>query len=277
MGDPLAVVTVRDSVRVPILMYHEIAPRSETSSRLAVSPDAFAAQLAYLHDEGFHTVTAAELSKVVAGGDGKLPDRAVALTFDDGFADFHSRAMPLLDRYGFTATLFVTTGWVSDAGPLPVGRRPGRMLSWGQIDEAARSGVEIAAHSRLHPQLDQLPPGLLREELYLSKAKLEDKLGSPVTGLAYPFGYSNARVRNMARELGHGYGCAVGNVMISGEPDLLALPRLTVARSTGMSTFATLVRGSNVGRVFLTDRALTKGWAIVRRSKAALGGFARDN
>ncbi len=265
------------SVRMPILMYHEIAPRSETSSRLAVSPDAFGAQLAYLHDEGFHTVTAAELSRVLSGGDGKLPDRAVVLTFDDGFADFHSRAMPLLDRFGFTATLFVTTGWVSDAGPLPAGRRPGPMLSWGQIDEAARSGIEIGAHSRLHPQLDQLPPGLLREELYLSKAKLEDKLGSAVTGLAYPFGYSNARVRNMARELGHGYGCAVGNAMIGGEPDLLALPRLTVARSTGMSTFATLVRGSNVGRVFLTDRALTKGWAIVRRSKAALGGVARDN
>jgi peptidoglycan/xylan/chitin deacetylase (PgdA/CDA1 family) len=267
------------SVRVPILMYHEIAPPSETSSRLAVSPDAFAAQLKYLHDEGFHTVTTDELSKVVADGEGEgtLPDRAVALTFDDGFADFHSRAMPLLDRYGFTATVFVTTGWVEDAGPLPTGQRPGPMLSWSQIEEAAHSGIEIAAHSRLHPQLDQLSPGLLREELYLSKAKLEDKLGSPVPGIAYPFGYSNAGVRDMARELGHRYGCAVGNVMIGDAPDLLALPRLTVRRRTGMAAFQQLILGNNIGRMFLKTRALTKGWAVVRRSKAALGGVARGN
>lgn len=262
---------------MPILMYHEIAPPSETDSHLAVSPEAFARQLEYLHDEGFHTVTADEVATAVAGGAGTLPDRAVALTFDDGFADFHSRALPLLGRYGFTATVFVTTGWVQDAGPLPAGKRPGRMLSWSQIEEAARSGIEIGAHSRLHPQLDQLPPALLREELYLSKAKLEDKLGSPVPGLAYPFGYSNAAVRSKAREVGHRYGCAVGNLLLGDAPDLFALPRLTVRQRTGMSTFEQLVEAKNLGRIFLTTRALTKGWAVVRRSKAALGGIARDH
>jgi peptidoglycan/xylan/chitin deacetylase (PgdA/CDA1 family) len=270
-------VTMGQSVRVPILMYHEIAPPSETNSHLAVSPDAFAAQLEYLHDEGFHTVTTAELSNVVAGGGATLPDRAVALTFDDGFADFHTRAMPLLDRYGFTATLFVTTGWVQDAGSLPTGHRPGPMLSWSQIEEAAQAGIEIGAHSRLHPQLDQLSPGLLREELYLSKAKLEDKLCSPVPGLAYPFGYSNAAVRRVAEELGHSYGCAVGNHMIDDAPDLFALPRLTVRRRTGISTFQQLVSGKNIGRIFLQSRALTRGWAVVRRSKAALGGVTRGH
>ncbi len=268
MGQPAA---------VPILMYHEIAPPSETDSHLAVSPDAFADQLAYLHDEGFHTVTTDEVSRAVAGGDDTLPDRAVALTFDDGFADFHSRALPLLEHHGFTATVFVTTGWVQDAGPLPAGQRPGPMLSWSQIEEAARSGIEIGGHSRLHPQLDQLPPALLREELYLSKAKLEDKLGSRVRGLAYPFGYSNAAVRSMARELGHRYGCAVGNLMIGDAPDLFALPRLTVGPRTGMSMFQQLVQGKNLGRIYLKTRALTKGWAVVRRSKAALGGVARDH
>src|SRR5208283_3844118 len=120
-------------------------------------------------------------SRVLACGDGKLPDRAVVLTFDDGYADFHSRVMPLLDRYGFTATVFMTSGWVQDAGPLPAGRRPGRMLSWSQVGEAAHAGIEVAAHSRLHPQLDRMQPKLLRDELSLSKSELEDKLGAPVT------------------------------------------------------------------------------------------------
>ena len=86
------------SLRVPILMYHEIAPPSETSSRLAVSPDAFSSQLAHLHDEGYQTVTAVELANALVHGAGGLPDRPVVLTFDDGYADFHSKAMPLLDQ-----------------------------------------------------------------------------------------------------------------------------------------------------------------------------------
>jgi peptidoglycan/xylan/chitin deacetylase (PgdA/CDA1 family) len=264
------------SLRVPILMYHEIAPPSQSSSRLAVAPEAFAEQLAYLHEEGCQTVTVAELSAVLGGGERALPDRSVVLTFDDGYADFHTRAMPMMDRYGFRATVFVTTGWVQDAGPLPTGRRPGRMMSWSQVEEAAQARFEVAAHSHLHPQLDRVSPQRLREELHVSKAQLEDKTGSPVTGLAYPFGYSNARVRHAVRELGHGYACAVSNVIMSDRADLLALPRLTVRRSTRIPTFQHLVRGSSLQRIFFKDRALTKGWAVARRSMAALNSVSRD-
>ncbi|HTP16701.1 MAG TPA: polysaccharide deacetylase family protein, partial [Streptosporangiaceae bacterium] len=148
-------------------------------------------------------------------------------------------------------------------------------LSWSQIAEAAQAGIEVGAHSRLHPQLDQLPDRLLREELRSSKAQLEDKLGFPAAGLAYPFGYSSARVREVAREVGHGYACAVGNRIMGPRPDLLALPRLTVRRSTGMPAFRQIIRGSNTQRIFFRDRALTKGWAVVRHARAALGSVAR--
>jgi peptidoglycan/xylan/chitin deacetylase (PgdA/CDA1 family) len=260
---------------IPVLMYHEIATATETASRLAVSPDAFAAQLRYLRDHGFTTLTAGAVAAALAGGGHWPPARSIVLTFDDGFADFHREALPVLLECGFTATLFATTGWVEDAGPLPAGRRPGNMLSWSQIAEAASAGIEIGAHSRLHPQLDQLPAKLLRDELSTSKAQLEDKLGFPVTGLAYPFGYSNARVRAAAQELGHGYACAVGNMMVSKESDLLALPRLTIRRSTGMLAFQQVVSGSNVQRIYFKDRALTKGWAMVRRTRAAVGSVSR--
>jgi peptidoglycan/xylan/chitin deacetylase (PgdA/CDA1 family) len=261
-------VTLPVAPLVPILMYHEIAQAPETDSRLAVSPAAFAAQLAYLRDAGFKTINVTELATVRADA-GHLPDRVVVLTFDDGYEDFHSRAMPLLDRYGFTATVFVTTGWVRDAGPLPSGRRPGHMLSWSQIAEAADAGIEVGAHSYQHRQLDQLSEKQLREELYTSKTQLEDKLGSPVTGLAYPFGYSNARVRQVAREAGHGYACAVGNMIMSPASDLLALPRLTVRRSMEIPAFRQAVHG-RVPTMLLKDRALTKGWALFRRAKATL-------
>jgi len=257
-------------------MYHEISPADETDSRLAVSPAAFAEQLAYLHDAGFRTVTAGRLAEVLAGAPGGLPDRAVVLTFDDGFEDFHRRALPLLDRYGYTATVFVTTGWVQDAGRDAAGRCPGRMLSWSQVAEAAGAGMEVGAHSWGHPQLDQLPGAVLREELYASKAQLEDRLGRPVPGLAYPFGYSSARVRRVAGEAGHQYACAVSNALPAPAADLLALPRLTVRRSTTPQVFQQISQGSNVAQLYRRDRALTKGYAVARRARAALAGVARD-
>jgi peptidoglycan/xylan/chitin deacetylase (PgdA/CDA1 family) len=179
--------------------------------------------------------------------------------------------LPLLEGYGFSATVFVTTGWVADdvrgrSGTPAIGP----MMNWSQIAEASRCGIEIAAHSRTHPQLDRLPEPAMREELATSKSELEDRLGIPVNGVAYPFGYSNAKVRDMARLTAYGYGCAVRNTMARAGCDLFALPRLTVARSTTMSVFRQLVTGSNLRRTYLKDHAMTKGWAVARRSMATV-------
>jgi peptidoglycan/xylan/chitin deacetylase (PgdA/CDA1 family) len=248
-------------------MYHEIAEVSETESRLAVSPATFAAQLGYLRSAGFTTITAGELSARLTGDIGKLPDRPVVLTFDDGYGDFRSQAVPLLEHYRFTATLFVTTGWGQDADMRLAAQ--GRMLNWTQLAEVAGAGVEIGAHTRRHPPLDQLPKQLVREELYTSKQWLEDKLGLPVPGLAYPFGYSSARVREVAREAGYGYAYAVSNMTASPASDRFALPRLTVRRATTMPEFRRLVDGRTTIRL-MEDRALTNGWAVVRRARAMM-------
>src|SRR5271154_2792634 len=116
---------------VPILMYHDIAARAAGGSRLCVPPAAFAAQLGYLAANGFSTVTARELAARAS-----LPARTVVITFDDGFADFHSHALPLLRQDGFTATGFVNTGWVAHPGRqparAPVGFHGGGLRSPGR-------------------------------------------------------------------------------------------------------------------------------------------------
>jgi peptidoglycan/xylan/chitin deacetylase (PgdA/CDA1 family) len=259
-------------VKVPILMYHEIATREDTTSRLAVSPSSFAAQLKHLHEAGFAALTVSGLVSALADDPARLPERSVAITFDDGFADFHRQALPLLLHYGFTATVFVTTGWIADAGPRAADRSRARMLGWSQIREAAAAGIEIGAHSHQHPQLDQIAPERLHDELATSKALLEDGLGITIPGLAYPFGYSNARVRRMAHEIGYTHACAVGNAIADSTYDEFALPRLTIHQSTGSTTFENIVRGRKVSLIFARERSLTKGWAIVRRTRAVLGG-----
>ena len=224
-------------------MYHEINEPAQAWSRLAVSPAAFNEQLSYLVDADYTTLTAGAFAALLAQ-DAAVPPRTVVLTFDDGFEDFHRYAVPALTERSFTATVFVTTGWVQD-GAASTTRRPGRMLSWSQAAEVAAAGMEVGAHSSQHPQLDQIPGMRLHDELYGSKARLEDELGISVPGLAYPFGYSNAMVREVAQGAGYGYGYAVRNTMANAASDLFKLPRLTVHHFTSLSEFGGLLRDSS--------------------------------
>jgi len=252
--------------RLPVLMYHEIADPSETSSRLAVGPTALADQLAYLHDAGWETISAGALSAILADGEAVLPERTVVLSFDDGYESFYTRAMPLLARYGFTATLFMTSGWVKEARPPGPGIPP--MLSWAQLSDVARAGIEIGAHSITHPELDQLTEQRLHDELFDSKKELEDKLGMEVPGLAYPFGYLSPAVREKALKAGYTYAYAVGNRIATPQADAFAVPRLTVKRATSLAEFGRLISGADTFTL-RQDRLLTGGWAVVRGARRA--------
>jgi len=256
-------MTAVTPLRVPVLMYHEIADAAATPSPLAVSPNDFAEQLAYLRDAGFNPVTAGTLSAILANGGGDLPERPVVLTFDDGYGDFYSQALPLLTQHGFNGTVFQTTGWV--------GKEDGakRMLNWRELTESEQAGIEIGAHTCTHPQLDQLPESVMREELYVSKTMLEDKLGLKVPGLAYPYGYSNANVRRVAREIGYDYAYSVSNAMATSAADTFTIPRLTVRRTTSMDEFRKMVNGQDT-MVLRRDRILTNGFTVVRRAKSTV-------
>jgi peptidoglycan/xylan/chitin deacetylase (PgdA/CDA1 family) len=267
-------MTAAKSFAVPVLMYHQIADRTESTSRLTVSPGIFADQLALLHDNGFQALSGAQLARARAGN-GVLPPRPIVLTFDDGYGDFHSTVLPLLQRYGFVATLFVTTGWVGRDPSSPSAPAPAKMLSWSQLGELVRSGVEVGAHTRSHPQLDQIPADRARHELTASKDELEQRLGRPVLGMAYPFGYSNGRVRRQASEVGYDYAFAVANALVTADSDVMALPRLTIRRFVRPGTFERIVEGCRLASTFTAQRTATRGWAVVRRGRAAVGGVVR--
>jgi peptidoglycan/xylan/chitin deacetylase (PgdA/CDA1 family) len=234
--------------------------------------------MAWLRDHGFTPLSLTNLAVIMQSFDQRLhdhenvPERPVVITFDDGYADFHEVALPVLERHGFPATVFVSTGWIDDAGAEAAGRPLDRMMSWRQIDEAAATGIEFGGHSHSHPQLDQLPPPVLRDELGRSKSLLEDRLGAPVTTMAYPYGYSSARVRREVRSAGYTTACAVANDLpdlSDGRHDALALPRLTIRAATSPATFGRAVAGHGIPLLYLRDRVLTKGYAMVRRGRYA--------
>jgi peptidoglycan/xylan/chitin deacetylase (PgdA/CDA1 family) len=260
---------------IPILMYHAVSDDPSAATRtLSVRPGMLAAQLALLRSENFTPLSFTDLARALRNGEA-LPERAIALTFDDGYADFHREALPLLTRYGFPATVFVTTGWVADARADAAGTPPDRMLSWSQIDEVHSAGIEVAAHSHSHAQLDQLAEAPLERELRTSKTMLEDRIGREVATMAYPFGYSSARVRDAVRAAGYRHAAAVSNVLVPALGDPVAVPRLTIRRSTNLETFRRIVHCDGVARVFLADRVLTKGWAVVRGGRYAASKIRR--
>jgi len=269
------------SVRVPILMSPSVTDRPAAETRgLAVRPGDLADQFGHLRDGGYTPVTFADLATALHDGGPALPPRPVVITFDDGYADFHTEALPILDRFGFAATVFVTTGWLDDAGPDAAGRPLDRMLTWSQVKEAAAHGVELAGHSHSHPQLDQIDDAALREELTRNKALLEDRIGRPVTTMAYPYGYSTTRVRRAVAAAGYEAACAVDNALVGGRHDRFAMPRLTVGRGTTMGTFQAAVAGRRVPALYLRERTLTTGYKVVRRTRYAirrsLSGGARS-
>lgn len=252
-------------------MYHSVRQDPPAATRsLSVPPASLRWQLEFLREHGFTGLTFGDLCERSRSA-AALPARPVVLTFDDGYADAHEEALPMLAEHGFPATVFVTTGWVRDASPWTSGRPLDRMLSWRQVQELSDSGIEVAAHSHSHAQLDQLGDRMLRSELTLSKRLVEDRLGRSVSSLAYPYGYSSYRVRRAAEAAGYRQAAAVSNAAAhEGIGHAFAVPRLTVRRSTSPAVFAKLALCEDLHRVFRIDRALTSGWSLVRRFRYGL-------
>jgi peptidoglycan/xylan/chitin deacetylase (PgdA/CDA1 family) len=219
---------------IPILMYHSVDRASAPAFRsFVVSPERFDEQMARLKAGGYQAVTVSDLARARRGGP-PLPARPVVITFDDGFADFHRHALPVLCRYGLTATLYLVTGeiggtsrWLAREGE---GDRP--MLSWTQVREVAAAGIECGAHSVSHPKLDALPRRSAAIEVRWSKETLEDRLGRPCLTFAYPYGFYDAAVRRLVRQAGFASACAVRFCLSGPTDDLFGLRRLKIGPET---------------------------------------------
>ncbi|MEV7090027.1 polysaccharide deacetylase family protein [Streptomyces sp. NPDC093085] len=246
-------------------MYHAIAERPAPATRaLSVTPGAFAEQMALLGARGFTPVTTARLAYAWRTG-APLPERPVLITFDDGYEGVHRHALPVLAEHSFAATLFVSTGWLR--GRYETGGAPDTMLDWDQVREVAAAGLEIGGHSHTHPQLDQLADGPLRGEAGRCREILGRELGAEPVSFAYPYGYSTRRVRRAVRAAGFAQALAVGNALACRTKGPYALERMTVRRTTGLAEFGRLVAGRGLLRSFAGDRALTKGYAVIRRAR----------
>ena len=154
--------------------------------------------------------------------------RGVALTFDDGMRSVYTHALPVLADHGAPAHLFLTTGVVGGDNRwpgLPRGTPRFEMLDWGQVEACHAAGVRIESHTVNHPDLRTLDPEQAAAEFAGADEVIERRLGRRPRYLAYPYGFSNARVRRQAAARYR--GCATTYMRtLRGTEDPGALPRL---------------------------------------------------
>jgi peptidoglycan/xylan/chitin deacetylase (PgdA/CDA1 family) len=252
---------------VPVLLYHSISSRPHPLiAPYATTPEAFAEQLDLIVERGLEAVTISGLAERL---DRKDHERLVAVTFDDGFADIATAALPALRERALPATLFVTTGVLPGAQPLDA-ELAAHMLDHGQLSELRAHGVEIGAHSHSHPQLDTLTERRLRDELTRPKAILEDALQAPVDTFAYPHGYSGPRVRRATAAAGYRVACGVGNTFTAPEDDRFAIKRLMLGAHHTSADVAAWLDGEGAGPPPRHEPLPTRGWRAYRRARSLL-------
>lgn len=163
---------------VPILEYHMVDTHEDADSHpYNVPPDEFAAQLDYLQQQGYTTITIMDFLRAKKGKQ-ELPEKPIILTFDDGYEDNYTVLLPMLEARGMTAVIFMPTNLIG---------RPD-YLTWEELRDMSRRGLEIGSHTADHEPLTTFSPDGQKDQVHLSKLLMEWNGLPTVFSFSYPNG-----------------------------------------------------------------------------------------
>ncbi len=286
----------KGELRIPVLMYHSISDEPQTGPSYYwtnTSEALFAEHMKFLHDNGYQVVPLSTAVEMIRSGradpscspiapqgsnfdkisPSKLEnttkpnkfDKAVVISFDDGFMDFYTNAFPILQKYGFTATVFLPTAKVGSDG----GIRGKSHLTWDKVVELVRHGISFGSHTVRHLQLENADEKTVDFELKASKETIEHKIGRPVDSFSYPYRFPehNSNFIKMLREklieadYRIGVTTRIGTISPNMEP--LLLKRLPVSSGDDVRFFRAKLQGAY-------------DWAYIpqKLSKVLLSNFA---
>lgn len=208
---------IRWRYHVPILKYHRVGPFKDDHVP-TVSAEAFERQLAFLARHRYRVISLDELMGFLAQGE-RMPRRGVVITFDDGYEETYTVAWPLLQRFGFPATVFVTPGEVGLPG----------FITWDQVVDMSRDAVTIGSHTMHHSYVPLMKEDQLIEELVDSKRLLEERIGQTVGYLSYPVGGFTPQAQALAKQAGYRAACTTNRAAArTASIDRYALRRIKV-------------------------------------------------
>lgn len=226
----------RNSSPIPILTYHQVAaapPKGTPYRSLVVAPEDFAWQMAFLRLLGYQGLSMTALMPYLRG---EKTGKVVGITFDDGYLNNLTNALPALRRNGFSATCYIvsqlagrTNEWDHDVG-IP----PSKLMDANQLQQWVAGGQEIGGHTRHHVHLNALDAAACRAEITGCKSELEAMVGGVVNHFCYPYGEYETQHADMARESGYLTTTTTQRSRCHAGEDMQRLPRVPVVRRTSL-------------------------------------------
>lgn len=209
--------------------YHRFGEQKYPSTN--IGNELFEQQLKFLHENDYTVLTFGEAVDKLQSSD-KIPEKTAVLTVDDGYKSFKTDAVPLLEKYGFSATVFICTQYVGKSG----------YLSWDDIRALQDEGYEFGNHSHSHDHFLNYSDERTREEfkkdLSMAEESFQRELGYKPELYCYPYGEYNPDMQDILRENGYQAGAAQKSGVIWSEGDVYALPRFPMNTNYGeMSQF----------------------------------------
>ena len=224
----LMIKPVLRSKEICVLIYHSIGKNKWYAS---VNPIAFRMQMRYLRKH-YNVVPLDDIVKYKQG-EINLPDKSVAITFDDGYADNYKVAWPILKRNNLPFTIFVTT----NLDNLDTLNNHFSRITWEQLKEMSDNGVDIGGHGVNHTDLNALFEKQLEEEVENCYQTLAKQLGKPAKNFSYPGGKYDEKVIEAVKKAGFKSACTTKEGMVKKSDNVFEIKRVWVHRGLGFMSF----------------------------------------
>lgn len=229
-------------MRFPILMYHHIRPvppATDPLRGLSVDPATFARQMRLLKRLGYQGLSMRDLQPYLTSEHGRepnaIPRRVFGITFDDGYSNVLTNAMPVLNELGFTATCYFVAGRLGGENDwdahLPTERA--RLMYREELLTWMRHGHEVGSHTVDHVSLPDVSAQAAAQQIVDAKRRLEDICNVRVASFCYPYGNVNRQVRDLVERAGYGNATTTRRGRVSAHDDPFMLARITVAAGVG--------------------------------------------
>ncbi len=232
-----------DHVNIPILCYHNLNPTKPGS--MSMTPKKFASQMKYLKDNGFTVIPLKEAVEYLQGKRDSLPKKAIVVTADDGWESVYHYMFPIIRENNFPVTLFIYPQTISEGK---------NAMTWEQLKELQQTGLfDIQGHTYDHPNFKQMKKHMSDEkynnyvsmQMVKSKQILEDKMGTKVTLLAWPFGIYNDYLEQQAAKAGYDMAFTIDYKTARRGYKPEAQPRFMIIDALSEKTFQGIVNQAN--------------------------------
>ncbi|WP_236289838.1 polysaccharide deacetylase family protein [Paenibacillus allorhizoplanae] len=234
MPNGVVAPSASSKVSIPVLNYHSVT--IDPGNVVVISPAKLEAQMKYLHDHGYTPISLATFINLIEKKSGlAAPDKPVLLTFDDGYVDNVEEAMPILAKYNFPATLFMSPGMVEDAS----------YLNWEQVKQLQEAGWDIQPHGMTHPHLPKLSAEQQAYEITEARKLIEEKLGTQADVFCYPYGEYNQTTVKLLKEHGFRYAFTIDQGYTTNQQSPYLLKRLFINGEESLKAFINKLSKAN--------------------------------